>query len=286
MIDYHVHTPLCNHANGVMEDYVRRAVAVGLREICFLDHLTLHERGRHLSMTPDMVPLYYQAVRDLGHRYRDRIAVKAGLEVDFDPRHVRGVEEIVAPFDFDVLAGSVHFIDDINMVSAKDTQMRESREMDDLCGLYLDRLLQMVETMDIDIICHLDIYKKFGRRPGNGFQRQIDAVLAAVRDRGRTVELNTSGLYHPAGEFYPGPDLIAKIHECHIPMTLGSDAHKPEQVGRNLAEALDLLTAAGFRSVAAFTRRGRRDLSIPAAKTEASDMQPDIPPDIFHGGAP
>ncbi len=45
MIDYHIHTKLCNHARGVMGAYVKRAIEKGLTEVCFLDHLTLSEPG-------------------------------------------------------------------------------------------------------------------------------------------------------------------------------------------------------------------------------------------------
>ena len=110
MIDYHVHTSLCNHANGTMEQYIQSALSAGLSEICFLDHLTLHKGGKHLSMTPDYVPLYYQSARQLAHAYRDDIRVKVGLEVDYDPNNAHHIKKIIAPFDFDVIGGSGHFI--------------------------------------------------------------------------------------------------------------------------------------------------------------------------------
>ena len=233
MIDYHVHTSLCNHADGAMDAYIRKAIAAGLSEICFLDHLTLHERGRRLSMTPDMVPLYYQTVRQLAHTHQNKIRIKAGLEVDFDPRNARTVQKIIEQFDFDVIGGSVHFLDHINLVSRKDTEARENEAIDRLCDLYLDRLHQMIEAMDMDIVCHLDVFKKFGRRPNAAFETKFDAVLCAISARDLTVELNTSGLGHKAEEFYPSPRLIKKCHEKNIPMTLASDAHQPDQVGRD-----------------------------------------------------
>jgi len=278
MIDYHVHTSLCNHADGAMDDYIRNAIAAGLSEICFLDHLTLHERGQRLSMTPDMVPLYYQTVRTLGQYYKKDIHVKAGLEVDFDPQNARAVQIIIDPLDFDVIGGSVHFLDQINMVSRKDTEARENEAIDKLCDLYIDRLYQMIETMDLDIVCHLDVFKKFGRRPNGAFETKFDAVLSAIRARNLTVELNTSGLSHKGEEFYPSPGLIKKCHERNIPMTLGSDAHQPDQVGRHFDQALDLLTATGFRHVSAFTRRRRYDLPL---TTKTPGIQ-----NIHHGGAP
>ena len=165
MIDYHVHTSLCNHASGTMDQYIRKAISAGLKEICFLDHLTLHEGGSHLSMTPDYVPFYYQSVRRLGHTYRNDILVKAGLEVDYDPANAETAQKIIAPFDFDVIGGSVHFIDHINMVSTKNTKARESRSIDTLFSAYLSLLEEMIDNFPIDIICHIDITKKIRTPP-------------------------------------------------------------------------------------------------------------------------
>ena len=87
MIDYHVHTPLCNHAKGQMEAYVRKAADIGLQEICFLDHLTICETGKNLSMSVEEVPLYFKHIQALKKRYESIISVKAGLEIDFSPEH-------------------------------------------------------------------------------------------------------------------------------------------------------------------------------------------------------
>lgn len=81
MIDYHVHTSLCNHAVGSMEPCVRAAVDKGLATIYFLDHLTFHEAGRAKAMFPGDVPMYLNAVRRLVSDYRERISVRVGLEI-------------------------------------------------------------------------------------------------------------------------------------------------------------------------------------------------------------
>ncbi len=73
MIDYHVHTSLCNHATGTMAQYVRAAVGKGLAGICFLDHLTFQAAGRTNAMLPGEVPLYVNEARRLAWRYREQI---------------------------------------------------------------------------------------------------------------------------------------------------------------------------------------------------------------------
>ena len=262
MIDYHVHTSLCNHANGTMDQYIENAVSKGLKEICFLDHLTLHEGGSHLSMTPDYVPFYYQSVRRLAHSYKDDILVKAGLEVDYDPKNAEAAQKIIAPYDFDVIGGSVHFIEHINVVSTKNTEARESESIDTIVSAYLSLLGEMVDTFPIDIVCHLDITKKFGRRPSDKLQARFNEILSKISDKDLTVELNTSGYNHAANEFYPEPLLLKKCRENNIRMTLGSDAHKPEQVARHFDEAVTMIMDAGFDGISAFTRRQRYDIPL------------------------
>ena len=264
MLDYHVHTSLCNHASGTMEAYIRQGIAAGLSEICFLDHLTLHERGRHMSMAPSDVPLYYQTIRRLGQTYKNDIQVKAGLEIDYDPENLSEIKKIIQPYDFDVIGGSVHFIDKMNIVSSKDTKLREQETIDVICADYLFLMEEMIENMAIDIICHLDITKKFGRRPSAAVKEKFEDVLSKIRYKNLAVELNTSGFNHAANEFYPDPDLLKKCFENNIRVTLGSDAHAPGQVARHFDEAMALLRETGYGAVTAFHRQAAYDVPLPA----------------------
>lgn len=273
MIDYHVHTSLCNHANGTMDQYIQNAISAGLSEICFLDHLTLHKGGRHLSMTPDYVPFYYQSARRLAHIYKNRIQVKVGLEVDYDPKTADEVKKIIEPFDFDVIGGSVHFIDDINIVSSKDTEARENESIDVICKNYLLLLDEMIENSHVDIICHLDIFKKFGRRPADEFEKKFDEILAKISYKNITVELNTSGWNHKANEFYPNPALLKKCLDNKIRITIGSDAHQPRQVGRHFDKAIAMLLETGYRRVTAFTRRIPYDIPLTISNHEIPKPQ-------------
>ena len=264
MLDYHVHTSLCNHANGTMEAYIRQGIAAGLSEICFLDHLTLHERGRHMSMAPSDVPLYYQTIRRLGQTYKTDIQIKAGLEIDYDPQNAPEIKKIIQPYDFDVIGGSVHFIDQINIVSSKDTKLREQETIDVICTDYLLLMQEMIDTMPFDIICHLDVTKKFGRRPSLKVREKFEDILSLIRYKNLAVELNTSGFNHAANEFYPDPDLLKKCFEKNIRVTLGSDAHEPAQVARHFDVAMALLAETGYTAITAFYRRAPYDVPLPA----------------------
>ncbi|MDD2388494.1 MAG: histidinol-phosphatase [Desulfobacterales bacterium] len=263
MIDYHVHTRLCNHATGAMADYVRRAIALGFREICFLDHLTLQPAGKVQSMTPDQVPLYFQAVQALKEQFSDVIDVKAGLETDYDPAYIRALEDIIQTYTFDVIGSSLHFLDGKNIVSRSSDWAHGKWEADDLVARYLETLDNMLEYNYFDIVCHLDLMKKFGRVPNRSFETQLDQILSKIQAKGLTVEVNTSGWDHPAGEAYPSGAILKKCCESGIAITLGSDAHRPEDVGRHYDRAIPMLVAAGCRFLATFTKRSRIMIPLP-----------------------
>jgi len=233
VIDYHIHTKLCNHARGVMGAYVKRAIEKGLKEICFLDHLTISEPGNRLSMTPGEVPFYFQAVQNLKNNFR-----------------------------FDVIGSSLHFPGNIDIVNSSSDWKQGRFETDNVYALYFSELKKMLEYDYFDVICHLDLPKKFGRNPSSTFDKEVDDILTIIKDKDLTVELNTSGYNHPVSEAYPAPGIIKKCHKAGVNMTLGSDAHNPDDVGRHFDRAFPLLRAAGYTHLATFTKRRRIDVPI------------------------
>ena len=262
MIDYHIHTQLCNHAMGVMGAYVRRAIEKGLKEICFLDHLTISEPGNRLSMTPGEVPFYFQAIQNLKNSFKGIISVKAGLEIDFSPENTDLVEEIIETFSFDVIGSSLHFPGNIDIVTSNSDWKHGKFDTYYIYELYFSQLKMMLEYDYFDIICHLDLVKKFGRKPPRTFDKEFDEIITIIKDKDLTVELNTNGYNHPVSEAYPAPGIINKCHKAGVSMTLGSDAHHPDDVGRHFDVAFPLLRSAGYTHLATFTERRRADIPI------------------------
>ncbi len=262
MIDYHVHTMLCNHARGTMEQYVDCAVRAGLKEICFLDHLTLNENGLDLSMTPEEVPLYYYAARRLQAAYKSRIKIKVGLEVDFTPGLSDSARRTAGQFDFDVIGGSVHFIGKQNLVSTNGENAKSRKHDTAFYEDYLNLVDSMLDCDYIDMVCHLDIIKKFGVIPPDWFYTRFEALLDKIAKTDKVLEINTSGSHHPVGEIYPSPFLLKGCRKRDIALCTGTDAHLPEQVGRGLGKATDMLKKAGYSQVTGFNKKTRCPAAI------------------------
>ncbi len=255
--DYHIHTTLCKHAEGDMEAYVEHALATGLWEIGFADHMPVMPEPQFCMGWED-VPLYLDRVCDLRDRYRDRITIRLGCEMDIVPGRESEIRDIIAGARFDYVIGSVHYLDGWPFDQEK---YREVFETNDLAGIYnrfFDCIAAAARTGLYDIAGHVDNIKRMGYRlPAdemNGFYEQTASVL---REMDLAVELNTAGLDSAALETYPSLEFLRVLRRYEIPVTLGSDSHRPEQVGRYFSRAVELLLEAGYDRVAFFRNRER-----------------------------
>lgn len=262
MIDYHVHTQLCNHATGSMNEYIHKAIDLGFKEICFLDHLIVKETPKKLSMSLEDVPIYFQAVQNLKYKYQADIDIKVGLEIDFDPKHMDEIQNIVQSFSFDVIGCSIHFLGFFDIVSSDSEWKQGNIDPEFMYDLYLSQLYNMLDYDCFDMICHIDLIKKFGHKSIRPHDREFAKIIEKIKQLDLTVEFNTGGYTHQAGESYPSPDLLDKLNQAGIPITIGSDSHKPSEVGRFYDEAFEVLDANGYRYLASFSKRKRRMIPI------------------------
>ena len=267
MIDYHIHTLLCNHAEGSMESYIRSAINLGMSEICFLDHLTLQKFEKGLSMAPGEISYYFQAIQLLKQKYKTAINVKTGLEIDFNPAYTDLFQEIVGTYAFDVIASGLHFPGGLNIVSRNSAWRHGEKDADNVYGLYYEQLEKMLDFNYFDVVCHMDLVKKFGRKSSRSFDKECDEILLRIKTKNLCVEINTSGYNHPAREAYPSPDIITKCQKLGINITLGSDAHTPAHVGQHYDRILPLLLSAGYKHLTTFTKR--RWNKVPIKKPKA-----------------
>ena len=105
---------------------------------------------------------------------------------------------------------------------------------------------------------HPDLAKKFGYYPSYGLQPLYEAMAEAAAAGGRMVEVNTSGSYYACAEMFPAPALLEAFCRAGVPCTVGTDAHVPANVARDVQAAYDLMRRAGYKSVTVPGRGGSR----------------------------
>jgi histidinol-phosphatase (PHP family) len=260
--DYHVHTARCGHAGGATRDYVLRAISRGLDEIAFTDHVPLwflpgEDPEPGLAMTRAELPEYVDEVLALREEFRARIDVRLGIEADFAEGHEEGLRELLAPYPWDVVLGSVHFVAG-GWIDAPGAAARHEREGSAVLWNVDYRLLsKAAATGCYDVMTHLDLPKKFGNRRPAECAPAEEAAVEAIRAAGVAVEVSSAGLRKPVGEEYPGPALLSSLVAAGVPLVFSSDGHAPAEVGWGLAEVVAAARAAGATTHATFLRRER-----------------------------
>jgi len=200
------------------------------------------------------VSLYHRACSRVRDRFSGRVAVKIGLEMDYDPETFPEARRIAETFAFDVLAGSVHFLGPHNLVSRRE-RARMPLSPAGQVTKYLELLFAMLDERFFDVVGHPDMVKKFHGPDMPGLAEAREEMARRMAEARVAAEVNTSGLSHPVGEIYPGPGLLAALARHGVPVTLGSDAHRPEEVGREFGRAARELRLAGFDRITTFSRR-------------------------------
>jgi histidinol-phosphatase (PHP family) len=261
--DLHMHTPLCRHAVGEPVDYARHALAIGLSEIGFSDHSPMRQDDfDDWRMRFDQLDAYVESVRRAQREF-PQLSVRLALEIDYLPGHEAWIRELSARYPWDYLIGSVHYVSDSWAID-NPSKLSEWKHRDtfEVWSVYFDRLTQAAASGLFQIIGHADLPKKFGHRPTQDCAPLYHRFLDAVREHGCAMELNTAGLRKDCKEIYPSFELVRLAFEKQVPITFGSDAHAPEEVGMNLADAVTLAKRAGFERTCHFVQRERQWLAL------------------------
>jgi len=255
-IDGHVHTNLCRHAVGEMEEFVRVGAARGLQQLFFLEHL---ERGidyfERTWLTEADFDEYFRRGHELKEKYRGRLQVRLGVEVGYNPQRrdellaalaARQWERIGISYHFMVVAGH-HY----NLVSRRPENLEALSQLGvaNVLSRYFATLLEAVEVLPGQVVCHLDAAMRHHPevRLASGHYRQIEEILTVMARRGMALEINASGLGR-RGQPYPAREIIVEAIRRGIGLTAGSDSHRPEDVG-GFGELAKFMTAQGISVV-------------------------------------
>lgn len=266
LADLHCHTRRCGHAHGSVGAYVQRAVELGMDAIGFSDHLPFVDReDRTLTMSRDELPAYVREVREVALG-ADGIEVLLGIEADFIPGTEDAVSALLDDHPFDYVLGSVHVLGDWVFDHPAHLERYESIDVDEFWAEYLATVRAAAATGLFDVLAHPDLAKKFDVRPAADLSGAYEALADTLAEAGMAIEVNTAGLFKPVAEIYPGRGFLELCRGRGIPVTLGSDAHAPDEVGRRFADAVALARDAGYEEAVLFRGRQAQAYRLPEAE--------------------
>ncbi|MDH3394309.1 MAG: histidinol-phosphatase [Desulfobulbaceae bacterium] len=239
-VDHHLHTSFCHHATGGMEEYVLAGIECGLEGIVFLEHLEVGINYFETTwLSADDFVDYRQEGERLRGEYGDQINIGLGVEVGYNPERISEIRQILAGAAWDRIGISYHFMEidgsHYNLLSRK----RKNMEVFSRVGInkvlerYFAGLLAAINDLPGTALCHLDAVLR--HHPDLAFSpshfEQIEAILAALAERKMALEVNTSG-FALRNEPFPSLAIIHQAVDLGLRLEAGSDAHRPEDVGR------------------------------------------------------
>jgi histidinol-phosphatase (PHP family) len=261
--DYHMHTPLCRHATGEPTELAAHAVRQGLTEIGFSEHNPMRrDDWDDWHMRQADLDTYVEKVQQ-ARRDHPQLTIKLAMEVDFIPGHEDWIQDLAARYPWDYLIGAVHYVSDSwDLDNPKKLSEWKHRDAFEVWTAYFERLTLAADSGLFEIIAHADLCKKFCYYPKQDCTPLFTKFLEAARRKGVAMELNTAGLRKDCKEIYPSPQIVQLAAQIGVPITFASDAHAPNEVGMNFAEAVALAKSAGYTHCCRFTGRRRENVKL------------------------
>lgn len=256
IIDHHMHTTLCRHAIGTVDEYIQHARMMGLDALGFSCHNPMPEwYDTTARMREDELPTYIQWIQEVQGR-EDGPRVLLGLEADFFPGTEDYLQAQTTRYPFDYVIGSIHPFGG---------WLGPLFDQGDNAGIwrkYYELMAASARSGLFDIIAHPDLVKHFAVLPAEDRVPLYREALEAMKEGDVAFEVNTSGLRKDVGEMYPERVFLEMACELKVPVTLGSDAHRPQDVGSDLEKALKVLADIGYDSYVTFENRQRRAVPL------------------------
>jgi len=271
MIDLHTHTARCGHAEGSAYAYVERAAQIGVDTIAITDHLPLpasilmsDPRAQHYAMPESQLSAYVAEVGEARTRAEANGGprVLLGIEADHIPGEERFSADLLSAFPFDVVLGSVHMIDGWTFDDPDRIDGYQHWDIGALWDRYFEEVSIAAGSGLYDVLGHVDLVKKFRFFPEDDLHSRYVRLAETIGRTGVAVEVNTAGLRKPCAELYPSAALLREFRLAGVPVTIGSDAHTPDEVGFGYDSAVDALRAAGYDSVLVFENRVAQEVGL------------------------
>ncbi len=268
LVNTHCHTGYNGHAEGTVDQYVSAALAAHLSTLAFTDHYPLSlamDPDAYVSVPWDKLDSYLEDVRRARLEHPE-LEIIAGCELDY-----LGADEdrsfASGELDrFELILGSVHFVDRWAFDDPAERDRWEEPGMADaIWRRYFELWCEAAsdKSLPYHVMSHPDLAKKFNYYPSFDLTPLYRQAAEAVASSGRMVEVNTSGSYYACAEMFPAPAFLRELCRAGVACTVGTDAHLPANVARDIEAGYRYLYEAGYRVVTVPTASGdRRTITI------------------------
>lgn len=258
--DMHMHTWFSTDSEACPRDMADEAVRKGLKTICFTDHFDKDDLEWGEEGIFD-VDAYFVEMQKLQEEYAGKLSIRIGIELGLRTYLKDYYEELTKKYPFDFVIGSVH-----NVPYKKDAEgnilytdpaaekLFTDRTDKEAYRLMMETTLENVRTSDcFQTLGHLDYVVRYGKSREKEYSYTdyadiIDEILKLLIEKEKGLEVNSAGLKYGLPFAHPHPDVLKRYRELGGEIiTIGADAHKPENIAYDFAKAEEILKSCGFK---------------------------------------
>ena len=259
LADYHIHTEFSDDSVYPMEDVIRDAVQMGMEEICITDHVDYgvkkdwdqgeisYRMGEPIANVD--YPRYMAKIRQMKETWGDKIRIRTGMEFGVQRHTVPEFESLFQRYPFDFIILSIHQVEDKEFWT-QDFQKGKTQEEYNL-GYYEELLAVIKKYKNYSVLGHMDLiarYDEAGIYPFEKIKPIVEKILRIVIAEGKGIEINTSSHRYGLQDTMPSTDILKLYRDLGGKiLTIGSDSHRPEQLGAYIKETKELLRNLRFR---------------------------------------
>ena len=257
--DLHTHCTLSFDGKSSAYDMVRRAAELGIKHYALTDHVDLGEFADPDFDLEATVNGAREIIPPLREEYADRVDLLYGVELGQATQDSETAERLLRENDYDFVIGSLH-----NIKKHEDFYFLryEGMNISRLLSKYCKELLDLASDCEYDVLGHITyplryIAGEYGADVDmSEYSDIIDDILTAVIIRGKGIEINTSGLWQKYGKMFPDKDILRRYRELGGEiLTIGSDAHCADDLGKGIEDGIAAAKEAGFDKIAVFKHR-------------------------------
>ncbi len=258
ILDFHIHSNTSSDNKMTIREAYEAAVSAGLKHICITNHHEPFEvkNGEYKqSMTDQELENTKKQICEL--KKDGRVKIWFGVEMSYTEEEEEDIREYLAKNDFDFVLGSVHYNAGYVMADSRTREKLKNADHNAIRQEYFKNLKKAIKSKLFDVISHLDIYKRaISEVPFSEEKYEWIDVADNLLHCGVGFEINTSHSHKITDGTYPRREVIELLVRKGLKkITIGSDAHTPQDIGRNITKIEELLKSLGIKEVYRFEKR-------------------------------
>lgn len=256
--DYHIHSLFSADSEALTEEIVKTALSKGLSSICITDHLDFDysDNGVLFELDKDE---YFYFFKNLKEKYKDLLDIRIGIETGLEPDKAERLDDFINRHNYDFIIGSSHLVNGIDPYYPEYFYGRDDYQA--FFEYFESIATNLKYCKNFDVYGHIDYVVRYSPNKSKNYKVSdyleiLKEILKELIYNGKGIEVNTSGYRSGLSNPNPSFEIIKLYKELGGEIiTLGSDAHKPQDIAYNFEKAIELIKACGFKYYSEFKNR-------------------------------